>query len=98
MFDKMKAMMDMQKKMQEMKRQLETAIFDVESRDGLVKITMNGSQDIKAVAIKGDIKEDSHASLEEAVKDALNKAIKRSHDVAAEKMKAITGLNLPGLM
>ncbi len=98
MFDKMKAMMDMQKKMQEMKRELEATTFDVESRDGLVKITMNGSQDIKAVAIKGDIKEDSRVRLEEAVKDALNKAIKRSHDVAAEKMKAITGLNIPGLM
>jgi len=36
-------------------------------------------------------------NLEKAIKDAYNKAIKSSHDIAAEKMKDVTGFNIPGL-
>ena len=98
MFDKMKQLMEMQKKMQEMKRQLDATSFEVSSSDGLVKITMNGSQEVKSVNINGEIKDIDKTQLENSSKDAYNRAIKRSHDLAAEKMKDVTGLNLPGLM
>jgi len=98
MFDKMKQLMDMQKKMQEIKRELDNTNFEVSSADGLVKITMNGSQEMKDIKIQGELKDIEKINLEKAVKDAYNRAIKRSHDVAAQKMKDITGLNLPGLM
>lgn len=94
MFDKMKALWDMQKKMQELKRELDGTTFEIESQDKSVKIVMNGYQEIKDIRIQaGD-----SGGLEAAVKDTCNRAIKRSHDIAAEKMKAVTGLNLPGLM
>ncbi len=38
-FDKMKQLMDMQKKMQEVKQELENANFDIASADGLIKIS-----------------------------------------------------------
>ncbi len=98
MFDKMKALMDMQKKMQEMKRELDNTNFEVQSPDGSVKITMNGSQEVEEISIKGELKEIEKAGLEKAIKDAYNMAIKRSHDIAAGKMKDVTGLNLPGLI
>jgi hypothetical protein len=98
MFDKMKELMEMQKKMKEMKQQLDNANFDIQSPDGLVKITMNGSQEIKEISIQGDIKEIDKSTLEQAIKDAHSRAIKRSHDIAAEKMREITGFNLPGLL
>jgi hypothetical protein len=97
MFDKMKGLMEMQKKMQEMKRELENTCFDIASSDGLVKITMNGAQEVKEVRLEKDIRSLDNTALEKAIKDAYNRAIKRSHDIAAEKMKHITGLNLPGL-
>jgi len=97
MFDKMKELMEMQRKMQEMKRQLDNTTFEIASSDGLVKITMNGSQEVQGISIQGSLPEKEKASLEKAIKEAYNKAIKRSHDIAAEKMKGITGLNLPGL-
>lgn len=98
MFDKMKALLDMQKKMQEMKRELDNTNFEVQSSDGLVKIRMNGSQEVKEININADLKEVEKPLLEKAVKDVYDMAIKRSHDLAAGKMKDITGLNLPGLM
>lgn len=59
---------------------------------------MNGSQEVKEISIKGDLKEIEEANLEKAIKDAFNMATKRSHDIASGKMKDITGLNLPGLI
>lgn len=91
MLDKMKALFEMQKKMQAVKRELENTNFDIQSSDGLVKITMNGAQEVKGIVIK------DNPQLENALKDTLNRAIKRSQEIGAEKMKEVTGINLPGL-
>lgn len=97
MFEKMKALLDMQKKMQQVKQELQDTVFEVASSDGLVKITMNGSQEIKDISIQPGSAPGSCEGIERAVKDALNRAIRHSHDIAAAKMKQVTGLNLPGL-
>lgn len=98
MFDKMKQLMQMQQKMQEMKRELENTTFEIMSCDGLVKITMSGAQEVKELSIQANSKDLEKASLEKAIKDAYNRAIRRSHDLAAQKMRDITGFNLPGLL
>ncbi len=98
MFDKMKGLMEMQKKMQEMKRELENTYFDIASPDAAVKITMNGAQEVKVVSLQKDLQSIDKTTLEESLRDAYNRAIKRSHDIAAEKMKRVTGLNIPGLI
>jgi len=97
MFDKMKELFAMQKKMQEIKRQLEKTVFEVSSSDGLVNISMNGSQEVQAVTIKDNFKEIDKARLEQSVKDAFNKSVKRSQEVAAKQMKDVVGFNIPGL-
>ncbi len=95
MFDKMKMLMDAKKKMEEMKKELENTVFEIKSSDGLVSVTMNGSQEVKEVKIQASTADSS--ALEAAVKDAFNRAVKHSHDITAQKMKDITGLNIPGL-
>ena len=97
MFDKMKALFEMQKKMQEVKRELDDTIFDIQSSDSLVKITMNGAQEVKEIALKGGFENPEIARLESSLKDTFNRAIKRSQDIAAQKMKDVTGFNIPGL-
>ena len=97
MLDKMKALMEMQRKMQQMKRELDNTNFEIASSDGLVKIIMNGSQEVKEVSITGDIAALEKSQLEKTIKETYNRAIKRSHDLAADKMKNITGLDIPGL-
>jgi DNA-binding protein YbaB len=89
--------MDMQKKMQEVKRELDNTNFEIASSDGIVKITMTGSQEVKEVSLQRPIQELDNASLEKALKDVYNRAIKRSHDLAASKMKDMAGFNIPGL-
>ena len=97
MFDKMKGLFEMQKKMQEVKRVLENTNFDIQSSDGVVKITMNGAQEIKEVVIKDNLGEAERVRLASSLKDTFNRAIKRSQEVAAQKMKDVTGFNIPGL-
>jgi len=97
MFDKMKQLMEMKKKMQEVKTELENTDFEVASSDGVFKVTMNGTQMVKGVSIQGDLSGIDKAALERSAQDAYNRAIKRSHDLAAEKMKSVTGFNIPGL-
>jgi len=98
MFDKMKQLMEMQKKMQEMKRQLDSTAFEAASSDGLVVVTMNGSQEIQAVSLKEEATQAQKSLLEKSIKDAYNRAIKRSHEIARQKMQEVSGLDLPGLL
>jgi DNA-binding YbaB/EbfC family protein len=98
MFDKMKQLMQMQKKMQEMKRQLQETDFEVTSSDGSVKVMMNGAQEVKGVSIQGEISAAGKSNLEQAVKDAYNKAVKQSQRIASEKMKDVMGTDLPGIL
>jgi DNA-binding protein YbaB len=95
MFDKMKGLFEMQKKMQEVKKVLDNTTFDIQSSDGVVKITMNGAQEIKEVVLKDNLGESARLAV--SLKDTFNRAIKRSQEVAAQKMKDVTGFNIPGL-
>jgi len=97
MFDKMKGLLEMQKKMQIIKQELDNANFDIASSDGLVKITMNGSQEVKEVIIKNGIQESEKVDLERSLKDTFNRSIKHSQEIAAKKMRDVVGFNLPGL-
>jgi len=93
MFDKMKALMEMQRKMQELKKELEATVFEIASSDASVKISMNAAQEVLGVTIQGS---PERGALESALKDCFNRAVKRAQDVAAEKMKKVTGMNIPG--
>ncbi|MEI8176405.1 MAG: YbaB/EbfC family nucleoid-associated protein [Candidatus Omnitrophota bacterium] len=97
MFDKMKALMDMQKKMQEVKRELDNTIVEAEGPGGYVKITMTGAQEVKEVHVLKGVPENEREALERSLKDGFNRAVKRSQEAAAQKMKSVTGLNIPGL-
>ncbi|MFA5150732.1 MAG: YbaB/EbfC family nucleoid-associated protein [Candidatus Omnitrophota bacterium] len=97
MFDKMKGLMEMQRKMEAVKKELESTNFDIQSPDGSVKITMNGTQEVKEVVIKDDPDAAAKASLENSLKDTFNRAIKHSQEIGAQKMKNVVGFNLPGL-
>ena len=93
----MKQLLEMQRSMNEMKRQLEATVFEVQSSDGLVKITMTGTQQVQEASIQGDLSTTQKESLEKSIKDAYNRANKRAQEVAAQKMKDVTGFSLPGL-
>ncbi len=97
MFDKIKGLMEMRKKLEEIKKELDITNFDIESPGGLVKITMNGSQDVQEVTFGVSSLDGQKDKLQKDIKDTFNRAIKRSQEIAAQKMKEATGINLPGM-
>ncbi len=97
MFDKIKQLMEMQKQMEAVKRQLDSSIFEIASSDGLVKISMSGSQEVKSVSLDAGFGKVDKSVLEKSLCDTYNRAVKHSHEVAAQKMKSVAGLDLPGL-
>ncbi len=97
MFDKMKGLFEMQKKMQEVKKVLEETNFDIQSSDGVIKITMNGAQEVQAITVKDNLTPQESSRLGISLKDTFNRSIKRSQEIAAQKMREVTGINIPGL-
>ena len=94
MFDKMKDLWEMKKKMEEMKKELDGIVL--ESEDELVKVAITGSQEIKSVTIKADLSSVDKANLESSLTETVNRAIGESQKTAASKMGGM-GLKLPGM-
>ncbi|MFA5005804.1 MAG: YbaB/EbfC family nucleoid-associated protein [Candidatus Omnitrophota bacterium] len=97
MFDKVKQLMEMQKKMEVVKRELDSALFEISSSDGTVKLSMSGSQEVKGVTLNADLAKMDKAALENSLRDTYNRAIRHSHEIAAQKMKLAAGFDIPGL-
>ena len=97
MFDKIKGLMEMRKKLEAVKKELDNTEFDIAGSGGLVKLTMNASQEVKEVFLTSVLDEAGKDKLQRELKDVFNRGVKRSQEIAAQKMKEATGLNLPGM-
>ena len=97
MFDKMKELMEVKRQAEGLKRELDAANIEVTEVRG-IKIVINGAQNFKSVEIDGELlNSENKKRLESDLMRALNSAIKKAQNLAAQKMKAMTGLNIPGL-
>jgi len=97
MFDKMKQLMEMKKQAEQMKRDLEAMVVEVNEVNG-IKITINGTQRFQSL----ELDENFHKSTDKEKMQAdllrsVNAAINRSQDVATQRMKEVTGFQIPGL-
>lgn len=77
--------------------ELEAITVQGSAGGGVVRITMSGKQEITAVIIEPEAAEDLEL-LQDLVAAALNDALARTKEMAAEKMSTLTGgLNIPGM-
>jgi len=93
MLDKMKQLWEMKRKMDEIKKELDS--LELASEDNLVKVTITGSQEVKRVELKCDLAGTDKAKLEASLADTVNRAVRESQKAAAQKMSALGGI--PGL-
>ena len=97
MLDQIKKLMEVKKQAEEIKRELDKAEVEVSEVRG-IRIVINGSQDFQSIELDGDfLKTNDKNRIQSELLRSLNLAIKRSQNLAAQKMKAVTGLNIPGL-
>lgn len=89
MFDQAKDLYKLQKQAKQIKDEL--ANIHIESTEGGVKVVINGEQTVISVTITLEQYQGNTPQLEKDSVIALNKAIKKSQEIAAEKMKGIMG-------
>ncbi|MCO4792918.1 MAG: YbaB/EbfC family nucleoid-associated protein [Bacteriovoracaceae bacterium] len=95
----MKQAQQMQQKMATLQKELETRELETSSGGGMIKIKINGKQEIIEFSIDKECVDPSDVeSLEELVKTAVNQAVRESQDMVSSAMSKITGgMNIPGM-
>jgi len=95
MFDQAKDLYKLQKQAKEIKKELRNIHIEAEV-DG-VTVVIDGEQEVVSVHIAEEAYQNP-TKLQETLVKAFNKAIKKSQQIAAEKMKGVMGdLGLPGM-
>ncbi len=85
----------MQGRMEKLQQELETETVQATAGGGAVTVVATGTQKLVSVRIDPDAAGDPEM-LEDLVVAAVNEALERSKQLAAEKMSAVTsGLGLP---
>jgi DNA-binding YbaB/EbfC family protein len=93
----MKKAAELQSKMQAMQAELEAVEVEGVAGGGVVKVVLSGKGDLKSVKVDDSLlKPEEKEILEDLLVTAHADARRKSEDVMAEKMKALTGgLPLP---
>ena len=90
---------ELQAKLVKAQEELSQTTLEASSGGGAVKVTINGKQEIQSVKISTEVVDpDDVELLEDLVLTAINEAMTKSREVAAERLGGLTGgLNIPGL-
>ena len=97
MFDKIKQMMQLKKKADKLKKELELVIIEISDVRG-IKVVVNGAQIFQSVDIDaGLLNAGNKNRLQMDLLRSINTAVKKSQQAAANKMRNTPGLNIPGL-
>lgn len=95
----MKQANQMQMKMKKLQEELATKTYDGTSGGGAVKVTVNGSNQLTAVAINPDVISAGDVEmLQDLIVAACNDALKVAKTTSDAEMAKITGgMNIPGM-
>ena len=97
MFDKVKELMELKKKADHLKKELEAVVIEVNDVRP-IKIKINGAQIVQSIEIDESLLSPAQKNrIQMDLLRSINTAVKKSQQAAANKMKSIPGLNLPGL-
>jgi DNA-binding YbaB/EbfC family protein len=90
---------ELQARLAKVQKELAEATIEATAGGGAVTVTITGQQEIKSVKIAPEaINPDEAELLEDMIMAAVSEAIAKSQELAAERMRRVTGgLNIPGL-
>jgi len=96
----MRQMQKLQEEMLKAQEALGEEMITVTAGGGAITVVMTGQQEIQSISIAPEVVDaDDVEMLEDLVTAAVNEALERSQELAAERMGALTGgLSIPGLM
>jgi nucleoid-associated protein EbfC len=95
----MKQAQQMQAKLAMLQNELAEREVEASAGGGMVKVKVNGKQQLLSISINKDCVDPNDVStLEELVFTAVNQAMKQSQDMVQQAMSKVTGgMNIPGL-
>ena len=95
----MRQAQELQAKLAKAQQELANTTVEASSGGGAVKVTINGQQKILSVKISPEaINPEDVEMLEDLVLTAVNEAIAKSQELAAQRLGKLTGgLKIPGL-
>jgi DNA-binding YbaB/EbfC family protein len=92
----LKQVQQMQSKMAKVQADLEQEEVQASAGGGAVKVVVSGQQKLLSIAIDPDVAGDDVEMLQDLVVAAVNDAMDRSRELAAERMQSVAaGLGLP---
>ena len=94
-----KAFEDMQKKLQKLDLELKERVVEAASGGGMVKVKVNGAEEIVDIKIEKDvINPDDKGMLEDLVLAAANEGIKKAKKLRETELAKVTGMMMPGMI
>lgn len=89
----------LQAKMAKIQEELGNITVEASSGGGVVKVVMNGHQNVQSVEILPEaVDTEEIEMLQDLIVSAVNEAISKSQEVANKQLSSVTGgLNIPGL-
>ena len=99
MANMMKQAQKLQSKMLQMQEELAQRTVEASAGGGMVKVVVNGRQQIVSVQIEKDVVDPEDVEmLQDLVQAAVNDALARSQEMVNAEMSKLTGgLSIPGL-
>jgi DNA-binding YbaB/EbfC family protein len=90
----------MQEKMAKVQEGLASKKVEATSGGGMVKVEMNGAQELLSIKIDKEVVNPNDIEmLETLIQAAVNEATRKSREMVQEELSQVTGgLNIPGLM
>ena len=98
----LKQAQDVQKQIEQVQNQLSDMIIESEAGGGMVKVKVNGKQEVLELSIDQNTLEEDKEVIEDLIVSALNKALSKAQSDSQDKMNSVTGgmmsgLKIPGL-
>jgi hypothetical protein len=98
----LKQAQDVQKQIEKVQGQLSDSIIESESGGGMVKVKVNGKQEVLELCIDESTLQEDKEVVEDLIVSAMNKALSKAQADSQEKMNSVAGgmmggLKIPGM-
>ena len=96
MMGMMNKLNETQEKVEATKERLKTVMIDEQSQDGLLKVTVTATREVKSISIADELLEDKE-QLEDYLILTINKAITRATEVQDAELGAVAKGGMPDI-
>lgn len=95
--DKMKQLQEMQQKVEEIKKRLDTISVMAQNADGSIKVVCSGNREIKEIIIDTGRWAEWSDTFKQELMQVINESLRQGKNIEESEMRAAAGSFMPGL-